>query len=162
MIETRAIVSSALEARSAAGIKVRQPLASLAINTSLPQEYLDIIADELNVKSVSVDTTHTDPIVLDTVITPELQKEGLFREFVRDIQDLRKEKNLQPSDAIILHIQTDAFGWDIIHSFEKDLQSITGTKACVPYGEKVSTPFDRESKFEDLAYAVVCEQIVGE
>ena len=69
MADARAIVTQALEARDKAGLKVRQPLASLSIPTSskLGVEYLLILADEVNVKIVrkmgsdlALDTNMTD------------------------------------------------------------------------------------------------------
>ena len=44
-------------------------------------------------------------VALDTVITPELKEEGLARELVNRIQNLRKEKFLEVTDKITLHIE---------------------------------------------------------
>jgi isoleucyl-tRNA synthetase len=44
-------------------------------------------------------------IALDTRITPELELEGLARDLVRQIQELRKEANLNISDRIQLSVQ---------------------------------------------------------
>src|SRR5262249_27599630 len=48
----RSVVTSALEEREKAGIKIRQPLSSLSIpaDSQLPEELFSILADELNVK----------------------------------------------------------------------------------------------------------------
>ena len=52
----REFTSLALEARSEADIKTRQPLESLTLKTKdLPDEYLEIIKDEVNVKEISTD-----------------------------------------------------------------------------------------------------------
>lgn len=45
-------------------------------------------------------------IVLNLEITPELQAEGLAREIIRVIQDMRKEANYQVSDRIMVGITT--------------------------------------------------------
>ncbi len=42
---------------------------------------------------------------LDTTITPELRREGLAREFVRRVQNLRKEAGLEVADRIRLYYQ---------------------------------------------------------
>ncbi len=100
MIETRRLVSLALEARTKAGIKVRQPLASLKIKQSLAEEFLALIRDEVNVKEIIfVDNLPTE-VELDLTITPELKQEGELRELIREIQDLRKEKGLKPGDVV--------------------------------------------------------------
>ena len=45
---------------------------------------------------------NTAVVQLDTQVYPELEKEGIARDFVRMVQNLRKEKNLDVSDRIIL------------------------------------------------------------
>jgi isoleucyl-tRNA synthetase len=93
----RNVVSSALEERDKAGIKVRQPLSKLSIPSSLKlaQEYLDIIADEVNVKQIE---SMGDAVALDTVLTDELRQEGFVRDTVRAIQAYRKEQGLRPGE----------------------------------------------------------------
>ena len=99
MMETRRIVSLALEARQKANIKVRQPLAKLEIRSSkLEKEYPEIIKDELNVKEVVINPNLADEIRLDTTLTPELIEEGRVRDAIRTIQDWRKEQGLKPGE----------------------------------------------------------------
>lgn len=95
----RSIVTSALEERERAGIKIRQPLAMLSIpeNAALPESLFSILADELNVKRVE---KKGEEIVLDTSITEELRSEGLVREARRALQGARKNANLKPSDIV--------------------------------------------------------------
>jgi isoleucyl-tRNA synthetase len=101
MKETRRLVSLALEIRSKANIKVRQPLNELKIKTKkLEGEYLDLISDELNVKNVVIDGDLEQEVELDINLTPGLIEEGKVRDVVRMIQDLRKEKGLKPSDKM--------------------------------------------------------------
>ncbi|MDO8565464.1 MAG: class I tRNA ligase family protein [bacterium] len=99
MQEARNITSLALEARSKGNIKVRQPLNELRIkNNELGMEYLDIIKDELNVKSVVVDKNISEEVELDSLLTPELIEEGKMRDAIRAIQEWRKENNLKPGE----------------------------------------------------------------
>ena len=101
MEEVRRVVSLALEARSKANIKIRQPLQELRIkNNELGSEYLELVKDEINVKSVVADKNLVEEILLDTKLTPELEEEGKVREIMRNIQEMRKEKNLKPSDRM--------------------------------------------------------------
>lgn len=101
MEETRKLVSLALEARSKANIKVRQPLAQLEIrNSKLESEYLEIIKDELNVKSVVVNEKMGEEVKLGTNLTPELIEEGKMRDAIRAVQEWRKEKNLKPGEKV--------------------------------------------------------------
>jgi isoleucyl-tRNA synthetase len=47
-------------------------------------------------------------VVLDTVLTPELEQEGVARDFVRLVQQARKDAGLHVSDRIVLAAQADA------------------------------------------------------
>ena len=44
-------------------------------------------------------------VALDMTITPELEEEGLARELVNRIQNLRKDKGLEVTDRIVLHLE---------------------------------------------------------
>jgi isoleucyl-tRNA synthetase len=99
MDETRRVISAALEARNKANIKVRQPLSKLTIKMKLSPEYLEIIKDELNVKTVVVDPMLTEEVLLDTTLTPELLEEGKVRDAIRKVQEWRKEQNLKPGQS---------------------------------------------------------------
>jgi len=101
MEKVREICSLALQKRAEAGIKVRQPLKQLTINSKqLTKELLDLIKDEVNVKEITMDEKLKEGVVLDTIITPELKEEGIVRDFIREIQAKRKEMGLTPKDKI--------------------------------------------------------------
>src|SRR3989344_1449080 len=102
MEKTREIVSRGLEARQKAGIKIRQPLSELKIKNKLDNELLELIKGEVNVKKVSVAKDLKEEVELDTEITNELQEEGLVREFIRAVQDFRKELKLTPQEKVEL------------------------------------------------------------
>ncbi len=103
MTETREVVTKALEARTKAGVKVRQPLATLTIPVPVSLELCSVIADEVNVKQVVSDTMLTE-LVLDTAITPPLKAEGDAREFIRAVQSMRKDADLMPADQIAVTV----------------------------------------------------------
>ena len=117
----RAAVNDGLSKRAAEGIKVRQPLASAklvsTISQNTPEEVsqflVDIARDELNVKTVEVFTgseldspeaSAQPSVVYDLTITPELKREGLMREIIRHVQSARKKAGLQVDDRIELGI----------------------------------------------------------
>lgn len=116
----RKIVEMGLAARAELGIKVRQPLNELRImNYELGDEFKQIIADELNVKNVGVVKNVEDDknivwkeegklkVGLDTRITDELKKEGLLREVVRTINQIRKDQKMTIADKVIVKYSTE-------------------------------------------------------
>ncbi len=101
----REICEKGHSARRKAGIKVRQPLGELQIlnsKFSMPEEYLQVIKDELNVKDVTFEEGKgAMEIKLDTEITEELRLEGTAREMVRNIQKARRKAGCEWDDKII-------------------------------------------------------------
>lgn len=98
MARARQAVEAGLGARDAARLKVRQPLAGIALpGQPLPEDIAAIVREELNVKALSFGADETK---LDTVITEELKLEGLAREVVRAIQDRRKKLGFNVEDRI--------------------------------------------------------------
>ncbi len=102
MQEVRALAALGLELRSRAGIKIRQPLASLSIKkTSIKsEEVFDILKEELNVKKIIINKKLVDDMLLDTELTTELKEEGMLREMIRALQEMRKKVGLKPSDYV--------------------------------------------------------------
>jgi isoleucyl-tRNA synthetase len=45
-------------------------------------------------------------VALDARITPELAREGMARDIVRQVQDLRKRAGLEMEDRIALHLES--------------------------------------------------------
>ncbi len=111
---TKQAVELALAKRDEAGIKVRQPLPKLSLlNCSLDKAYLDLIADEVNVKEVACKFGEGNLTVeLDIKISDELAAEGLRRELVRAINGLRKKAGLSINDKVnifIANVDSDLF-----------------------------------------------------
>ncbi len=138
MEEVRKLVSLGLEARSRAGIKVRQPLASLKIRSTKSEirntpQLQELVKDEVNVKEVVFDDSISEEVELDTEITPELKEEGVAREFIRQIQDFRKRLNLNADQEIEALVKTDSKGKGFIKDFEKEI--FKATKAKFDFGD---------------------------
>ncbi len=104
MRQAKKVVEMGLASRAAAGIRVRQPLQTLTVfNQTLTTEIKDIVADELNVKEIVDKEGEGDiRVELDTKITDTLKKEGLVREIIRAINQMRKDQGLTIHDKIIV------------------------------------------------------------
>ncbi len=133
MNETRKIVSLGLEARAKGALKVRQPLKKITLKAELKslfavpigKEFLALIADRVNVKDVAFDKI-SEEVLLDTEITPELKEEGTLREFIRNVQELRKKEELNPNDREqTLLVSTDETGQKFLNKFKKEIKKAT-------------------------------------
>lgn len=127
----RELVTTALEARTKAQMKVRQPLQTLTFNVALEGEYAQILAEEVNVKSVVSDSTQLERVVLDLTITPALKAEGDVREFIRAIQERRKTEGLLAHDRIALSIEATPEAQSMIEQFREVLVKTVGAEELV-------------------------------
>lgn len=119
MENVRSTISSALELRARAGIKVRQPLGTLTITTALADDYVELILDEVNVKSIVVGSE----IALDTIITEELRTEGALRDIIRAVQQMRKDADLAPGQMATVMMATELANF--MSAYPSELEKIT-------------------------------------
>ena len=109
MGRTREIITEGLALRMQKSeteeqIKVRQPLSKLVYGgEKLPEFYEQIIAEEVNVKSVE----QGEETVLDKTLTEELLAEGFVRELIRFVQSARKKAGLNVDDRIKLSVDCE-------------------------------------------------------
>jgi isoleucyl-tRNA synthetase len=128
MARLRRLVEDGLAARTTAGVRVRQPLATATVASApLSAELEAIFAEELNVKSVR----YADPegghaaVVLDTTITDDLRLEWLAREVSRKVNELRKQAGLRVEDRITLLVDADGDARRAIDAHREWLQAET-------------------------------------
>ncbi|MCX6785894.1 MAG: isoleucine--tRNA ligase [Candidatus Komeilibacteria bacterium] len=133
MEAVRKIVELALAKRDEAGIKVRQILGKLTVaGASLNEELTGLIKDEVNIKEVVYVKAEKLSAELDTVLTIQLKTEGLYRELVRTVNQLRKEAKLTINDRVIIYYQTDsAEVKEIFTKYGEELLKNTLAKAVV-------------------------------
>ncbi|MCK9351464.1 MAG: class I tRNA ligase family protein [Candidatus Paceibacterota bacterium] len=172
MEKTRNIVSLGLEARAKGGLKVRQPLKKITLPLSektsflvpVGKEFLALIMERVNVKDVAfadipsfaeASQGRPEKVALDTEITPALLEEGMFREFTRNVQELRKKENLNPGDQThTLVVETDEKGTAFVKKFEKEIKKATlfGT---IEFAEGIEGAF---SKIENLEFSLAVKK----
>ncbi len=139
MADARQAVEAGLSARDAARLKVRQPLASIALpGDPLPEDIAAIVREELNVKRL---TFGAPEVKLDTEITEELRLEGLAREVVRLIQDRRKKLGLNVEDRIDTRYEADGM---LLRALQRHADYIKTETLSVTLEEGRADDFDGE------------------
>lgn len=110
--------------RAEHGIKVRQPLASVTVESpdeKLTDEVIAVLLDEVNVKTLVWKKGSEVQVKLETELTSELRAEGEARELIRSIQQLRKKTGLSPKDEI----NVTALAWPA--NWEEKIKAATHT-----------------------------------
>lgn len=113
MARTRDIIEKGLAARmvkteTEQQVKVRQPLRELVYGgEKLPEDMEQMIIEEVNVKKL-LNEGAENTVTVDKTITPEMAREGMMREIIRNVQSARKKANLNVDDHIRLALLTHA------------------------------------------------------
>ena len=71
----------------------------------------------MNVKEVIFEKGDEEKVELDTELTPELKAEGNYRELLRNIQKMRKQEKLVPSDEVVLLVETSDGGKELVKKY---------------------------------------------
>ena len=127
----RDIVEVGNRVRKENKIRVRQPLASVTISLSKNRNFIDkenqknynfIIGEELNVKRVTIRDSGqagmTIGVGFDLNLTQDLIDEGIARDLIRQIQQLRKKQLLKPDAKVKL----------IVPAYPKQFEEMIKTK----------------------------------
>lgn len=154
MEAVRKVVEMGMSLRKEHGQRVRQPLSKFVISGSeLGNQYLDIISDELNVKTVTCSDSVPESLVikedgdlkvgLDIAVTEQLEKEGLVREIIRAVSQLRKDQGLTRDDSISISYKTDdSLLLSVLHEFETELKESTRAVSITPGEEGEALSLD--------------------
>ena len=138
MARTRQIIEAGLAARmvkseSEEQVKVRQPLSLLEYSgETLSDELTQIVEEEVNVKRAAPAEV-AGLVRLNKEITPELKREGLMRELVRQVQSARKHAGLNVDDRIML--QLDATDEEVLETIKEHVGTITAETLATSLGE---------------------------
>jgi isoleucyl-tRNA synthetase len=115
MIAARQVVEAAHAQRKDLGLKVRQPLAKVIVESPQSQvqhAVAEVLLTEINVKSLEWVKKEGFCVELDTTITPELKVEGEARELMRSIQQLRKEAGVNVQDFVTVEAPSWPVEWE--------------------------------------------------
>lgn len=115
-----------MDAESAA----KKLLAGQSLEVQVDGETFTILPEEVEVRAtaregfaVASEGAYLAALVTD--LTPELVKEGLAREFVRRVQDLRKQADLDISDRICLYYTATPLLTEAVQEFSNYIQTET-------------------------------------
>jgi isoleucyl-tRNA synthetase len=150
MKKTREIAALALAKRAEAGLKIRMPLPALAVKDR-NKVFPFLLKEELNVKEVleikaGDNLKEGEEIILDTETTPELEKEGMVREFIRAVNMLRKKGNLTPEDKIKIYYQTDKEIKEVLEEKESLILESTAAETMDVLGSESQYNLEKELK----------------
>ncbi len=90
-------------------------------------------------------------VLLDTTITPELKIEGIIRDFIRAIQENRKNQNFNVSDRITIKYHSTSN--EIIEGVKKFESEISNTTLATEIS-LASTPLSEKVEDTDLTYEI--------
>jgi isoleucyl-tRNA synthetase len=114
----------------------RTLISGAAVKVTLDGTEYGILADEVEVKAqakegfaVAEEGAYVAALV--TELTPELVQEGLAREFVRRVQDLRKSSDLDVADRIDLFVEASAGLRSAIEAHKEYITTETLTSSLV-------------------------------
>ncbi len=139
MRKIRDLAHQVHQQRKERGIKVRQPLSLLILKTKfspglnrqsseLREELLEVLKDEVNVLEIKTDPRIPQEFILNFEITEELKEIGIRNDFIRYIQDLRKEAGLIPKQIVGLKIEAPKMLNQILKKHMKELLKQTKTE----------------------------------
>jgi len=148
------IIENALALRSAAGIGVRWPLASITLKAeNKPSKELEeIILRQANVKKLKFELEKGKfEVTLDTNLTPELEQEGYARELMRTIQETRKKAGLRKEQVISLTLELDKELEAPAKKFEKTIKEKVNAKelSINPKTKKSKHAYNYEEKIKN-------------
>lgn len=151
MKKVRDVISEGLQQRALNKIKVRQPLAGATIKHKIVNaELVEIMQEELNVKSVVVLEAQEENILLDITITPELKLEGTARELVRAIQEMRKEAGYEVDN----HIQIGYVGVEEVFAKFGELIAKETLANNISAGELAEADLQKEVLIDEVKYII--------
>lgn len=148
MEETRNIAALALAERAKAGLKVRQPIASLSVKNqkSSMKEYLELqqlVLGEVNAKRMTFDDGITDEVEIDPKLTSVLKEEGFVRELTRNVQALRRDAGMEPQQRVSLRVRSDRTLETVVAKWKREIQKSVNAKD-IAVGNRSESEAERE------------------
>jgi isoleucyl-tRNA synthetase len=149
---SREVIERALAERSAKGIGVRWPLASINVKTEkkISEDFQEIILRQGNAKKIKFESGKVLEVQLDTKMSPELEAEGFSREVTRLVQDARKQSSLKKEQKIKLAVDCDKNLESYLKKFEKSIIEKVNTSKIEFSKKKMKNVFEKKIKDKNI------------
>ena len=168
MAIVRELITEGLSQRAEAKIKVRQPLRTAEIrykNASRLKQFEEMMIEELNVKLLLLndktkragDTGFV--IELNTQMDPELKREGIMRELIRQVQEARKKAGLQVGDRIRLVV--DASDGEAEQAIYEHADVIKAETLAIGLNEGVVSGYETDVTVNGLPLTISLEKVTN-
>ena len=123
-------VSQAIQNMSQDDITIVEKQGEISLNIN--EKSVNLTLDEVEISSQDIEgwlvtNQNNLTVALDVTITDELRKEGIARELINRVQNLRKESGLEVNDRIKLSIQKSNILQDAVEANEEYIKSETLT-----------------------------------
>ncbi len=131
------------------------------VEVSVGGEKLEVLPEEVEVRAEArsglvVASEGAYLAALQTELTPELVREGLAREFVRRVQDLRKQANFDIADRIKMQVKASAELEQAIREHQDYIMGETLTvelEFAAPAGEMATADFEFDDQQAQVGLA---------
>jgi len=121
----RAALAQADPEKLAQAVNAGQPVTLVVDGETVELKPGEVLVQTAPVEGLAVATDHGVTVAVDTTLTPELRNEGLAREFVRRVQDLRKSAGLDVADRIKVYYDASSKLDEAVRAFGAYVQAET-------------------------------------
>ncbi|MEG3581900.1 MAG: isoleucine--tRNA ligase [Chloroflexota bacterium] len=160
MDDVRRIVSSALSIRKLNKVRVRQPLSELTIeakNGDWIEDYFSLIKEEVNVKSISLDSSSQKEYEVQLKINPKLLGPRIGKKVQECIEKAKNGDWTQNEGIVIvagLELLEGEFSLEPINSNDLSSQSVDYTDYVVRLDLEITSDLRNEGIVRDIIRAV--------
>tara|TARA_B100000575_G_scaffold146900_1_gene117286 strand:- start:45011 stop:48418 length:3408 start_codon:yes stop_codon:yes gene_type:complete len=155
-------ISEKIKSLTAEEIEIFENTGTIVLN--IENEHISISTDEIEVnykdiEGLSVATNGKETIALDLNLDDNLINEGIAREIVNRIQNIRKRKGLKVTDKIEIKIRKSS---KIEKAINDNLDYVKGETLAIKLYFSESLHDSEDIKFEDISTAITINRVKNE
>jgi isoleucyl-tRNA synthetase len=131
------------------------------ITLELDGNFVDLTLNEVEITSQDIEgwlvsNANGITVALDVSISPELKNEGIARELINRVQNLRKDSGLEVTDKISLSIQSQE---ELELAVKDNLDYIMNETLTAELNFDKQVPHGTEIEFDDIKSCVLIQKI---